>query len=98
MSAHPHVAQWIEHQSSELGVGGSNPSVRAILQMKQILAVVGTRPDAIKMAPVILELQKHADLQTRVIASGQHKEMLQQVFDCFGIKAERDFGVMRESQ
>lgn len=66
--------------------------------MPHVLAVVGTRPDAIKMAPVILELKKHADMQTAVIASGQHKEMLQQVLDVFGIRVDGNFEVMRHGQ
>lgn len=63
-----------------------------------MFAVCGTRPDAIKMAPVILELRAHGDLDTRVIASGQHREMLRQVFDTFEIREDRNFDVMRERQ
>jgi UDP-N-acetylglucosamine 2-epimerase (non-hydrolysing) len=66
--------------------------------MKKVLAVVGTRPDAIKMAPVILELKAQADLTTVVIASGQHREMLQQVFHAFGVAADRNFDVMKDGQ
>ena len=50
------------------------------------------------MAPVILELQKHEDLRTTVVASGQHREMLDQVFSAFGISAERNFDVMKSGQ
>lgn len=50
------------------------------------------------MAPVILELKAHEDLDTRVIASGQHREMLRQVFDTFGIREDRNFDVMKERQ
>ncbi len=50
------------------------------------------------MAPVVLELQKHADLRTTVVASGQHREMLDQVFSAFGISAERNFDVMKAEQ
>ncbi|MGI8923043.1 MAG: non-hydrolyzing UDP-N-acetylglucosamine 2-epimerase [Fimbriimonadales bacterium] len=66
--------------------------------MKKVFAVVGTRPDAIKMAPVIIEFKKHDDLETVVIASGQHKEMLQQVFNAFGITADGNFDVMKDGQ
>jgi len=66
--------------------------------VKHALAVVGTRPDAIKMAPVILELQRHDDMRTTVVASGQHREMLDQVFSAFGILAERNFDVMKAGQ
>ncbi len=63
-----------------------------------ILVVCGTRPDAIKMAPVILELRKHADLGTRIVASGQHREMLRQVLHAFNLTEDRNFDVMKERQ
>ncbi|MEO7454325.1 MAG: UDP-N-acetylglucosamine 2-epimerase (non-hydrolyzing), partial [Fimbriimonadales bacterium] len=66
--------------------------------MKRALTVVGTRPDAIKMAPVILELQRQSDIETVVVASGQHREMLEQVFSAFGISADRNFDVMKPGQ
>jgi UDP-N-acetylglucosamine 2-epimerase (non-hydrolysing) len=66
--------------------------------VKRALAVVGTRPDAIKMAPVILELQKQQELETIVVASGQHREMLDQVFSAFKIGADRNFDVMKQGQ
>lgn len=50
------------------------------------------------MAPVILELKKHDDLATTVAASGQHREMLEQVLTAFGIKEDRNFEVMRQGQ
>lgn len=50
------------------------------------------------MAPVILELQRYSDMRTTVVASGQHREMLDQVFSAFGISAERNFGVMKTGQ
>jgi UDP-N-acetylglucosamine 2-epimerase (non-hydrolysing) len=50
------------------------------------------------MAPVILELLKHGDLATTVVASGQHREMLEQVFTAFGISADRNFDVMKQGQ
>ncbi len=53
--------------------------------MKTILAVLGTRPEAIKMAPVILELQKQAAFQTEVCFTGQHDEIAEEVLDTFRI-------------
>jgi UDP-N-acetylglucosamine 2-epimerase (non-hydrolysing) len=50
------------------------------------------------MAPVILELKNHTDLRTTVVASGQHREMLEQVFSAFGIRADRNFDVMKPGQ
>ncbi len=61
--------------------------------------VVGTRPDAIKTAPVVLEFQKRsADVETLLLSTGQHKEMLQQVFDTFGLAPDIDLQVMRDQQ
>jgi UDP-N-acetylglucosamine 2-epimerase (non-hydrolysing) len=64
----------------------------------RLFAVCGTRPDAIKMAPVILELKKHSDIQTLVIASGQHREILEQVFHQFNIQADLNLDVMKHGQ
>jgi len=50
------------------------------------------------MAPVILELQRHSDMRTTVVATGQHREMLDQVFSAFDISAERNFAVMKTGQ
>ena len=66
--------------------------------MKKIMAVFGTRPEAIKMCPLILELKKHDDISTIVCLTGQHKEMLQQVMDAFGIKEDYNLNIMRERQ
>ena len=51
--------------------------------MKKVMLVFGTRPEAIKMAPLVLELQQHKEFQTIVCVTGQHKEMLHQVLDIF---------------
>ncbi|MBS1706331.1 MAG: UDP-N-acetylglucosamine 2-epimerase (non-hydrolyzing) [Armatimonadetes bacterium] len=65
----------------------------------QIVCVVGTRPDAIKSAPVILELQRFADrCDTVVVATGQHREMLQQVLDSFSIECNTNLDVMTQGQ
>ena len=69
--------------------------------MKQIkvLTVFGTRPDAVKMAPVVKEFLKHPDKAALSIAvSGQHREMLDQVLDVFEIKPDYDLQIMREKQ
>lgn len=65
---------------------------------KQVAAVVGTRPDAIKMAPVILALRDDARFRVRVIATGQHREMLDQVLQLFGIVPDVDLQVMTPHQ
>ena len=51
--------------------------------MKKIMLVFGTRPEAIKMCPLVLELKKREGIQTVVCVTGQHRSMLQQVLDAF---------------
>ena len=66
--------------------------------MKKILVVFGTRPDAIKMCPLIIELKKRRGIETVVCVSGQHREMLDTVLDDFGIHPDYDLSVMKEGQ
>lgn len=67
--------------------------------MLTILTIVGTRPEAIKMAPVILELAAHAEQVRSVVCStGQHGELLEQVWELFGLKPDVSLGLMREDQ
>lgn len=66
--------------------------------MKNVACVVGTRPEAIKMAPVILELRKDPDLCVSVLATGQHTDMLKQALDDFGLTADFSLSIMRERQ
>ncbi|MBP5434897.1 UDP-N-acetylglucosamine 2-epimerase (non-hydrolyzing) [bacterium] len=66
--------------------------------MMKILIVFGTRPEAIKMAPLVLELKKNIDFKTIVCVTGQHREMLDQVMDAFGIKTDFDLDIMKEKQ
>lgn len=65
---------------------------------KTIMCVVGTRPEAIKMAPVILALRESADLKVRVVLTGQHQELLQQALSTFGVSGDRNLSVMRDNQ
>lgn len=64
----------------------------------RILCVVGTRPEAIKMAPVIAALKSSAWCDCIVVATGQHRELLNQVFTVFGIQPDADLKVMQENQ
>jgi UDP-N-acetylglucosamine 2-epimerase len=65
----------------------------------KVVSIVGTRPDALKMAPVILELARYPQqVQQTVIATGQHREMLQQVLDVFEIRPTHNLDVMLERQ
>ncbi|HBH49550.1 MAG TPA: UDP-N-acetylglucosamine 2-epimerase (non-hydrolyzing), partial [Bacteroidales bacterium] len=67
--------------------------------MKKILIVFGTRPEAIKMAPVIKAFKKDtSNFQTKVCVTGQHREMLDQVLDIFEIKPEYDLNIMKAGQ
>ena len=67
--------------------------------MKKIMLVFGTRPEAIKMAPLVKEFQKHPDtFQTIVCVTGQHREMLDQVLNIFDIHPDFDLNIMKQGQ
>jgi len=65
---------------------------------KRIFTVAGTRPEAIKMAPVYLELKKSQTLEPILLATAQHRQMLDQAFAVFGIEPEFDLNLMRPGQ
>ena len=66
--------------------------------MKKIIAVFGTRPEAVKMCPLILELKKRECFEVKVCLTGQHREMLDSVIEVFGIKADYNLSVMSKGQ
>lgn len=66
--------------------------------MKKIMAIFGTRPEAIKMCPLINELKTRENINVCVCVTGQHKEMLTQVLDCFHIQPEYNLSIMKEKQ
>lgn len=67
--------------------------------MKKIMLVFGTRPEAIKMAPLVKEFQKHPNLfETIVCVTGQHREMLDSVLELFDIKPDYDLNIMKKGQ
>ena len=66
--------------------------------MQKILVVVGTRPEAIKMAPLILRLREAPNFSVFVCSTGQHREMIKQVFDLFSIRCDADLDVMQPDQ
>lgn len=67
--------------------------------MKKIMLVFGTRPEAIKMAPLVKEFQKYPeDFRTIVCVTGQHREMLDQVLEIFEIKPDYDLNIMKQGQ
>ena len=64
----------------------------------KVMMVFGTRPEAIKMAPLALELKKHDDIETVVCVTAQHREMLDQVLEIFDITPDFDLDIMKERQ
>jgi UDP-N-acetylglucosamine 2-epimerase (non-hydrolysing) len=67
--------------------------------MKHLMVVLGTRPEAIKLAPIILRVREDSDrFITTVVTTGQHREMLDQTLGVFGIRADVDLGIMRQDQ
>lgn len=66
--------------------------------MLKVMVVFGTRPEAIKLAPVIKQLQESPDFSVVVVSTGQHKEMLDQVSKCFGLRVDYDLNLMVRGQ
>jgi UDP-N-acetylglucosamine 2-epimerase (non-hydrolysing) len=66
--------------------------------MKKVMLVFGTRPEAIKMCPLVNELKKRKTIQTVVCVSGQHRQMLDMVLDTFGVVPDYDLSIMKERQ
>lgn len=70
-----------------------------IIEMLKVLSIFGTRPEAIKMAPVVKELARHPDrIVSRVCVTAQHREMLDQVLDLFDITPDYDLNLMQPGQ
>lgn len=66
--------------------------------MKKIMLVFGTRPEAIKMCPLVKELQTRSGLETVVCVTGQHRQMLDSVLNTFGVTPEYDLSIMKDKQ
>lgn len=66
--------------------------------MKKIMIVFGTRPEAIKMCPLVKELKNHSEFQVVCCVTGQHRQMLEQVLEAFHIVPEYDLAIMKERQ
>lgn len=80
-----------------MSLNGANGIHMSIGANRTILCVIGTRPEAIKMAPVILSLRKKS-FQVRVLATAQHRSLLDQVLDLFGIEPDIDLNIMKPNQ
>ena len=68
------------------------------MRLGKVMVVFGTRPEAIKMAPVIKELKKVDDIETVVVVTAQHREMLDQVLQLFAIEPDYDLDLMKQQQ
>ena len=66
--------------------------------MKKIMLVFGTRPEAIKMCPLVNELKSRENIETVVLVTGQHRQMLDQVLEAFNVKPDYDLSVMKDKQ
>ena len=66
--------------------------------MKKVMLVFGTRPEAIKMCPLVNELKTREGIQTLVCVTGQHRQMLDQVLEVFSVTPDYDLSVMKERQ
>ena len=66
--------------------------------MKNVLIVFGTRPEAIKMCPLVKVLESNSNINLKVCVTGQHREMLKQVLDAFDVKPDYDLNIMKEKQ
>ncbi|MBQ9832130.1 MAG: UDP-N-acetylglucosamine 2-epimerase (non-hydrolyzing) [Clostridia bacterium] len=66
--------------------------------MKKVMLVFGTRPEAIKMCPLVNELKRRQGVQTLVCVTGQHRQMLDQVLDAFSVTPDYDLSIMKDKQ
>jgi UDP-N-acetylglucosamine 2-epimerase (non-hydrolysing) len=66
--------------------------------MKKVMLVFGTRPEAIKMCPLVNELKKRKELQTVVCVTGQHRQMLDMVLETFDVTPDYDLSIMKDKQ
>lgn len=71
------------------------PDMRFVMK---IISIFGTRPEAVKMCPLVQKLDEHPQIESIVCLSGQHREMLDQVTDLFGIHAQYDLNIMKPGQ
>ena len=97
-----HLANVVSHKGAfwqEAGHLDSHCARRPELKPLDILTVFGTRPEAIKLAPVLKQLQSYpGKINVSVCATGQHREMLDQVLDLFDISPDFDLGLMQPNQ
>lgn len=68
------------------------------VNMKKVMSAFGTRPEAIKMCPLVNELKKRPGIQIVVCATAQHRQMLDQVLETFGVVPDYDLDIMKDRQ
>ena len=66
--------------------------------MKKVMLVFGTRPEAIKMCPLVNELKSRENIETVVCVTGQHRQMLDSVLGAFSVTPDYDLSIMKEKQ
>ena len=66
--------------------------------MKKIMLIFGTRPEAVKMCPLVKELKTRKNIEVKVCVTGQHREMFQQVLDCFKVTPDYNLDIMQDKQ
>ena len=76
----------------------SNVHKRSLVKLKTVMLVFGTRPEAIKMCPLVNELKSHSEIKTIVCVTGQHRQMLDQVLEAFNVIPDYDLSIMKEKQ
>lgn len=75
-----------------------NVPVLETMRMKKVMLVFGTRPEAIKMCPLVAELKKRPSFQTVVCVTAQHRQLLDQVLETFGVVPDYDLNIMKNRQ
>lgn len=68
------------------------------MEKTKVMSVFGTRPEAIKMCPLVKELEKHEEIESIVCVTGQHRQMLDQVLEIFDVRPDYDLNLMKERQ
>ena len=79
-------------------IHSAQPSLLEIERMKKVMLVFGTRPEAIKMCPLVNALKKREELQTLVCVTGQHRQMLDMVLEAFDVIPDYDLSIMKDKQ
>lgn len=86
-------------QAIDYSARNDKEGVNVVRKRWKVMTIFGTRPEAIKMAPLVLELQKHSDdIESIVTVTAQHREMLDQVLETFGITPDYDLNIMKDRQ